>query len=126
MTKVYMASKLRHSAMLRELVLSRTDICFTARWPYFEHQVPDTKEHASHFWSHDFNDVTYAEVVVVYAEQDDKLRGALVEVGYALALGKPVIVIGDHADYGTWRHANNVRRALDIKEALMMAHRITA
>ena len=85
-----------------------------SRWPYLIGKIPDRPEHAVNFWDDDFADIERCDVLVVYTEEDDKLRGALVEVGYALALNKKVIVIGDYPDFGTWRHSKNVVHVTDM------------
>jgi hypothetical protein len=55
--------------------------------------------------------------VLVYAEDGEHLRGALIEAGMAIALGKRVIVVGDHPDFGTWQHHPNVAYATDLSHA---------
>lgn len=117
---VYTASKLRHAAMWRELRVTRPDVAFTARWPDIEGQVPDTPENAGAFWTHDVADVRRADAVLVYAEPGEHLRGGLVEAGVALGLGKQVVVVGEHPDYGTWQYHPLVQRARDIDHALQL------
>lgn len=56
-------------------------------------------------------------MVLVYAEEGEHLRGALVEAGMAIALGKTVLVIGDHPDFGTWQHHPKVIHAADLDQA---------
>lgn len=115
---VYTASKLKHAKMWRGLREERPDIAFTARWPDIEGKVEDSAENAVAFWTHDIADVRRADAVLVYAEADEHLRGALIEAGVALGLGKQVVVVGDHPDYGTWQHHPLVQRARDIGHAL--------
>lgn len=55
--------------------------------------------------------------MLVYAEEGEHLRGALVEAGMAIALGKIVLVIGSHPDFGTWQHHPNVMHAADLDHA---------
>jgi len=120
MASVYTASKLRHGPMWIRLREERQDVFFTARWPDIEGHVPDTPENAVAFWHHDVADVRKADAVLVYAEPEDKLRGALVEAGIALGLGKQVVVVGDNADFGTWQYHPLVQRAKTIDEALLL------
>lgn len=120
MLRVYTASKLKHAPMWRELCASTPHLQFHARW--LKHNslgTPDTPEHAVEFWLQDEQDVRDADAVLVMAEGDDHLRGALVEAGMAIAYGVPVIVVGTHADYGTWQHHPGVTRMDDLASALL-------
>jgi nucleoside 2-deoxyribosyltransferase len=118
MIKVYTASKLVHAPLWRILVEDWPGVEFVARWPFNE--FPDEATFARVFWEHDLEDVGRCDVVLVYAAYDDKLRGALVEAGMALALGKQVIVVGDHRDYGTWRHHPRVHGVADLEQARLL------
>lgn len=62
------------------------------------------------FWQLDVKEVQDADVVLIYAESDDILRGALVEVGVALASEIPVVVVGSSNSYGTWQYHPLVHR----------------
>lgn len=48
-----------------------------------------------------FQDLDSAHVVVAIPFKDHHLRGLHVEVGYAIAKGKPVYVLGSHTDLNT-------------------------
>lgn len=111
MLRIYTASKLKHAAKWRQLCEDNAVLYAHARWlKHSRMQTPDTPENAKTFWLQDEQDVKDADVVLVYAESDDKLRGALVEAGIAIACGIPVIVVGEHEDYGTWQYHPGVRR----------------
>ena len=105
MIRVYTASKLRHGLLWREK-FQRSSIAFVnSRW--LQHDfigTPDSPDLAIDFWVEDEEDVKSCDALVVYAAPEDHLRGALVEVGMAIAYGKPIIALGDHSDYGTWRY----------------------
>lgn len=122
--KIYTASTLRHAEMWRRLVRENLDICFTARWPFTEVFDGDAHDQAPNFWSHDLSDVAYADVVLTYAVEGDALRGALIETGYGLALGKHVIIVGDHPSYGTWRRHRPIIHATTIEDALAIARKL--
>lgn len=93
-------------------------VLFHARWlKHNEIGTPDLAEYASRFWAEDLQDVKCADAVIVYANEGEHLRGALVEAGMAIALGITVIVVGTHPDYGTWQYHPRVRRARDIEDA---------
>lgn len=117
--KVYVASKLRHAPMICEDILRRPDIQFTCGWVYLCQHVPDDGDNrmADNFWAANMRDVAAADFVIVYGVGDDKLRGALIEAGVGLALGKTVIVVGEHSDYGTWQHIDGVVKARTLQHA---------
>lgn len=119
MLKVYLASKLYHREYAIKLILAHPEICFTNRWQYME-GIPDEERYAKSFWQLDHADIVLADCVIVYAKCEDKLRGALVEAGIAIGLGKRVIVIGTHSDYGTWINHPSVRRVDTIEEAFII------
>ena len=129
MIKVYIASKLSYAFMFQGLreEWRRRGIDLHARWfdqaslEHVEHKLTTHDFHV--FWLVDEEDVRQSDAVILYAETGDKLRGALVEVGMAIALGKLVIVIGDHPDYGTWQHHPVVTRADSLDHAFTMLQR---
>jgi hypothetical protein len=116
--KVYTASKLSKAPMWRKLINEWPEVDFTARW--VTKHVGTTPDHpcfAKVFWQHDFADVKLADVVLVYADEGDHLRGALVEAGMAIAFGREVIVVGEHPDYSTWQFHPSVHRVPDLEHA---------
>lgn len=118
MIRVYTASKLRHAKMWKELCDKSHSFIFHARWlKHVKIGTPDGPEHAPDFWMQDQQDVKDSDALLVYAAPGDKLRGALVEVGMALAYGIPVVIIGEHEDYGTWRHHPGVFWVTDFDHA---------
>lgn len=126
MIRLYTASKLCHAGKWRALCAASRHVQCHARWlKHCAMGTPDTAEHAAEFWLQDEQDVRDADAVLVYAEAGDRLRGALVEAGIAIAAGIPVIVVGDHPDYGTWQHHPGVRRTADLKQALLLLEVIT-
>lgn len=119
--KVYTASKITEFQRWRNLVTEWPEIEFVARWPFKHYgNIPDTSVYARLFWDHDLEDVGKADVILLYANPEDKLRGALVEVGMGLALGKSVIVIGNHDDFSTWQYHRNVYHAEDFVAARLL------
>lgn len=119
MIRVYFASKLHHAQKWRDLCAATPHLQAHARW--LKHHAlgtTDTSTNARTFWLQDEQDVRDADAVVVYAEPHDHLRGALVEAGMALAYKVPVVVVGDHPDYGTWQHHPGVLRMPDLPTVL--------
>ena len=119
--KVYTASKLAQAPLWKRLIVEWWEIDFTARW-VVQHvgTTPDHPCFARIFWEHDHADVASADVVLLYAEANEHLRGGLVEAGIAIALDKKVIVVGEHPDYGTWQYHPNVHRVPDLEHARIL------
>lgn len=117
--KVYGASKLHHYRLWFQLKEEwAPEIDLIARWPKFHVEgVADTPENAKTFWIEDEEDVWRSDVVMVYATSVDVLRGALVEVGMGLALGKSVLAVGHNEGYGTWQYHPNVSWCGSLPEA---------
>lgn len=122
--KVYTASKLSHGPLWRRLRDEWPEIEIVARWPFLH--VTDDGEpgwpsdcaaHGSVFWKHDFEDVDRSDVVLVYGDTEDVLRGALVEAGMGIALDKIVIVVGHLPSYGTWQYHSAVKRVETLADA---------
>lgn len=105
---VYIGSSNKFAEKCQDLAVKLQDrfkVNITRRW--WQHYVadkPDFEDYTSlEFYQHpqvqiirelDFKAVKEAEVVIILTENEYKLTGALVELGYALALNKIVIVYG--------------------------------
>lgn len=120
--KVYTASKLSKGPMWMNLKWPEIEI--VARWPFGHSDErgnaawpEDCPAHGVVFWTHDYDDVLRADVVLIYADKEDVLRGALVEAGMALALNKYVVVVGDCPSYGTWKYHPHVLRVKTMQDA---------
>jgi hypothetical protein len=119
MIRVYTASKISTAPEWRDIHATHPHVHFHARW--LKHNLkgtPDRADFASKFWLEDERDVHDCEALIVWAREGEHLRGALVEVGMAIAFGKPVIVVGTHADYSTWQHHPQCQLARDLAHAL--------
>lgn len=117
--RVYVASKMQHAPMWRELYRSPR-IHLVSRWPFLEPFIEPDPEHAKFFWQDDLADVRSCHACIVYAEPGEHLRGALVEAGAALALNKLVVVVGEHPDFGTWQYHPLVGAVDTIDDAVNM------
>ena len=117
--RVYGASTLPHASLWRDLSRRWIDeVEFTARWSYMHFgNIPETAEFARLFWLHDMEDVRRSDVVMVYAEPKDSLRGALVEAGMGLAYGLRVLVCGSNHGFGTWQHHPQVTHVSTLEDA---------
>lgn len=117
-TRVYFASKLHHAPQALTLIRDWPGIHFTARWPLMHGVIPDDSSMAHQFWQDDFDDIARADIVLAWAKPDDKLRGALVEVGIGIGLGKKIVLGGEHPDFGTWQFHPSVVRMSNMTAAL--------
>lgn len=122
MIKVYIASKLHYASQFRGYRKSWAldGINLHARWfdqAELETNGSLTPDEFRIFWAVDEEDVKEADALILYAAPSDKLRGALVEAGMAIAWGKLVIVIGDHSDYATWQYHHHVVGATSFEHA---------
>ena len=118
MIRVYTASKLSTAQMWRELHAAWPHVYFHARW--LKHNAigtPDLQAYAGRFWKEDEIDVRQADALLLYGLPGEHLRGALVEAGMAIAFQVPVIVVGEHPDYGTWQYHPGVHRVADLNAA---------
>lgn len=115
---IYFASKLQHANIGKLLLAEWTEFQWTSRWPQCHvGKVPQQPNYSKVFWEHDLEDVQKANVVLVYSKPEDVLRGALVEAGMAIALGKRVVVVGENDGYGTWQYHPLVFQANNLSEA---------
>ena len=130
MLRVYPSSKVKHAPMWSQLQKETSHIFFNARWlKRAEHG--ETMEGADfrELWHECQEDVKNADAFLLYAEDDDHLRGALVEVGFALAHGVRVIVVTPVEDpitlLGSWLWAGGVMRVRTMEEAMKELYLMT-
>lgn len=95
MKTVYIASKTRHAARWRHL--REEGIRVIATWI----DLPVVSDAAETFyqnlWLACIGESSSADATIVFAEEGDVLKGALIELGSALAAGKTVIQVGECA-----------------------------
>jgi nucleoside 2-deoxyribosyltransferase len=118
MKNVYIASKMDRAGEWRKLYSYSDLINIVSRWPFLEPSVDPTPNNAKKFWRTDYLDIQSCDFLICFAAGEDKLRGALVEAGMAIGMGKTVIVIGNHDDYGTWKYHEQVISFSTMEAAL--------
>jgi hypothetical protein len=115
--KIYTASKTAHAQKWRAL---RRDHDVTASWidEAGESQTADYSELATRC----ITDIESADVLLLYCEPGELLKGALIEAGIALALGKQVRCVGECASlsrvfnrHPLWRQFATIKEALNAK-----------
>jgi nucleoside 2-deoxyribosyltransferase len=119
--KVYLAGKLTSAAFFAHVreKIKPNGIEVTSRW--IDHALAGRPEsEAREFWQEDLEDVAKADALICYAaDTTEILRGALVETGAALALGKYVCAVGpENPSFGTWQHHPRVVRYLTMAGAV--------
>lgn len=110
MDRIYPASKLWHwEKWLQWEEACCHDIKLNARWINMmrSHKTEEklqeytTPEYAAYGWYMNMEDIKTSDFLVVYSD-NDTLRGALIEVGMAMALGTPIILVGNSPSYSEW------------------------
>ncbi len=104
--KIYIASKASHRPRWREL-RDRFGVPIISRWIDVEDKFNDdpTGLDYEELWDWCVEDCKICDVLVVFAEFGEVLKGALVEVGVALSQKKRVIAVGPRSVFeqnGTW------------------------
>lgn len=129
--KVYIASKVEHAAKLKSL---REDgFHINARWIDTAVLTQNALKPVTHWQQENFDDICASHYVVFYVEPGDKLKGALVELGYAIAWGKKIWIAGDgheaevpHKDILPWgRYRQNIRIVSSLAEAFKQMRTLT-
>lgn len=119
--KVYLASKLHHAEMLRDIAAYLTTnrhYEITSSWLWQIETLEDScPGQCKAGWVADVLEVQKSDYFVLYAERQDNPRGALVEAGVALGLGYPVILVGENVAFGTWQFHPLVHRTKKLEGA---------
>jgi len=108
MRRVYIASKAKYRAEWRALRAKGYDII--SRWidtpdEYIGTTIGESDLDYSDLWTAIVQDVYYCNMLIVVIRPGDVLKGALVEVGIALATDAEIWVVGAQEDIranGTW------------------------
>jgi hypothetical protein len=88
--KFYVASRVKHAEMWKGLRAKNYPIISTWIDEAGENETCDFAE----LWERITNEIWKSEGLILYAENEDfPLKGALVEVGIAIAFNKPVFVV---------------------------------
>lgn len=118
--KLYIASDIRHAQQwiyFRELCYPT--IIVVSSWIDFlvDGEPPNLSEKTiEKSWENNINDLALCNVLMLYHERGDSLRGALFEAGIAFAMKKPIMFVGDRNILGTLRvcfqHSDNLDEAV--------------
>ncbi len=116
--KLYLASQSQYRDEIAGITesLRRREYDVNSTWPWLDPN--STAEDETTIWADILRKITAADLLIVIPMGPEPLRGALVEVGMALACGTKVIITGEHEAYGTWQFADDVVRYYDLPSVL--------
>jgi hypothetical protein len=122
MLAVYGASCLRHASKWRHLRIAwrRAGINLCSTWiddKRIENEAHVTPLAFAGAWIQNAKELDQAAALVVYAELDDVLRGAIFEAGYVIGQGKPVILVGRNTGFSSWQYHPLVHTAVNTNAA---------
>lgn len=82
---------------IRNELEQRHDILVTSHWIdlVLEGEPDYDLEQKAASWNTNLREIAEASAFVLLAHEDDTLRGSLIELGMATALGKPIIILGE-------------------------------
>ena len=115
---IYVASKTRHAQMW--LDFRKDGFPISSTW-IDEAEVGKTSDW-SDLWVRCVKEAAQSAALVLYAEAGDLMKGALVEVGAALAMSRPVYAVGAPSN-SSWFNHPLVTICSNIEEAMWLARR---
>lgn len=111
--KVYVISKIKHAEMWREL---RDKVNIISSWIDIENnEDPDV---LTKMWVTFIEEASTCTHAIVYVEEEEQLKGGLIELGAALAGGATVYVIGHVPELRTVQFHPRVHLGSSISEVL--------
>ena len=117
MLRVYPASKVKHAQKWLELQETNPYVFFHARWlKTAKNEENLGPESYPELWRMCEQDVRSADVLLAYVEDGEVLKGALVEVGIAIASGVKVFAVGFKE--GSWMYHKGVERFDTLEQAM--------
>lgn len=91
--KIAIAAKVEHAPKLA--AIHKDGFHITSRWIWMAASGQESMKPVTHWQQENFDDIEMADFVILYLEPGDKLKGALIEIGYAVRAGKHVWIAGD-------------------------------
>ena len=126
MSGIYIASRTHHAHMWLSLRAEGVPICST----WIDEAGDDASPDLSDLWVRCLAEASFCDVLIAYIGFADlPVKGVLVEVGAALASGRPVLLVRDpeHCDkIGSWPNHPSVTLCDSLSTALQLAQRVTA
>lgn len=116
---IYVASKVRHAKKW----LAFRDAGYPINSTWLNEAGPGETKSFEDLWIRCCLEAKQAGVLVAYREKGETLKGAMIEIGVALSVPKPVLVVGDWEGM-TFLHHPTVKLVPNLSEAMAMANRI--
>lgn len=111
---VYVASKTLHAPTWR--MLRDRGVKVISTW-IDEAGTDETKDFAD-LWRRCIEEASTADFTLAYRREDEVMKGALVEIGAALASGARVMLVGDFTNFGSFMNHQNCIPCSSIEDAL--------
>lgn len=93
--KFYTAGKIWHAPKF-QMLRDALGLPVQARWIDLDNESDFVRNRKGDLWQLCLEDVTQSDFVLLYSEDfEEEQRGALVEIGMAYGVGKPVYAIGN-------------------------------
>lgn len=118
---IYTASRVRHAQKWLDAREKGYPIIST----WIDEAGPGETADMGELWIRCIHEARTADVVILYREDGEMLKGALVEVGAALGAGVPVLTVGcdDLSEY-SWLNHLLVTRCDSLEDAFCLAERM--
>lgn len=115
---IYTASRTRHAGIWQ--AFRQEGFSIVATW--IDEAGPGETADMGELWQRCIQEAKNVSALVLYREDNEPLKGALVEVGAALANGVPVFTVGcgNLSEY-SWLHHPLVRQCATLREAMLFA-----
>lgn len=111
---VYVASKSCHGLMWRNFrEAARASVRITSTW--IDEDGEGESEDLADLWSRCVDEAAFSSALIAYHEDGEIWKGAFLEIGVALANGRPVYVVGDPP--GSWVNHPLVHRCPTLGDA---------
>lgn len=115
--KIYIAAKVEHAVKLA--AFRKDGFHINARWIHMAAAGAEDMKPVTHWQQENFDDIVAAHFFIFYVEPGDKLKGALMELGYAIGNNKQIWIAGD----GRGVEIPLYTGAPDSEEGLRIPHR---
>lgn len=114
--RIYVASKAEYAANWRVCRVAGLNIIST--WIDTDVDLMSSEKEVTDLWNRRVLEISSSDVLIVYKAPEETLQSVLVEVGCALAFGKPVLAVGCDDMSFTWHPL--VTKCPDLEAALKM------
>ena len=113
---VYVASKSHHGALWRQYRESWRDVGVNVISTWIDESGPGQTSDVSDLWLRCIAEASACDFLVALHVEGEQWKGAYIEIGAALASGKPVFVVGHHL--GSWMNHPLVTVVSDPDDAV--------